>query len=153
MRSLAFRLWRRGQALMQQARGLVLDARFFLWTACGVKLPALPNWEQRVRETVRNGGVYVGDGVIGAPLQWSLLQLTPEGQLVPVETFCAVTGVVITPTAHVDRDGVRDFSAFGVRCARCGVPLHCKAAGMVTTLSIPSCRPCRTAVQRVERDA
>lgn len=135
--------------LAQRALDAWVDVRLVLWRY-GVKLPAKQDWQARIQKVVRNGGVYVGEGVVGAPIQWSLLMVGPSGKLEPLETTCASTGVRIGPHAPVTRDGARDFTHFGVRCARCGIPLHCKAAGMAHTLAIPACEPCRKDVKKIE---
>lgn len=115
-----------------------LDFRWFLWRH-GIPLPARAGWRQLVRDVVKTDGAYVADGVIGAPLAWSLF----NADRTPIETMCAITGLRISPTSV----------PFGVRCARCGVPLVCTAAGMATSVDVPSCKPCHRAVHAAIHEA
>lgn len=126
---------------------LWLDFRLWLWRVLGLPLPAKQGWEALVRQ-VAEKGIYQDARVVGAPLSWCLLAQDAEGQLQSVETTCAVSGVRISAATPLV-DGKADVSHFGVRCARCGVPLHFRHAGMKTLVDVPSCPPCRRVVRRV----
>jgi len=116
------------------------DARWWLWRHVGLPLPARDGWQALIAEVVDADGAYASedDGVIGAPLAWSLYTRAGTVLPTPYETACAWTGVPISPTSM----------PFGVRCARCGVPLACTVAGMKTSCDVPSCLPCRSSVRR-----
>jgi hypothetical protein len=130
-------------------RGLAahaLDLRWWLWKHIGVPLPHIDGWQALIAEVIDADGAYSSeaDGVIGAPLAWSLYFPLRDGgsvRLDPIETVCAVSGVPISPTSE----------PFGVRCARCGVPIACTVAGMRVSTDVPSCFPCRPSVQRAIR--
>jgi hypothetical protein len=130
---------------------LWLDIRLWLWRVLGVPLPAKDGWKALVQQ-VAEKGVYQDASVIGAPLAWCLLARDAEGHLQAVETTCAVSGVSISSVTPL-ADGKADVSNFGVRCARCGVPIHFRHAGMKTVFDVPSCPPCRRAVRRVKDQA
>lgn len=120
----------------------LLDVRFWLWRHLFVPLPARPGWRALVRDVVTTSGVYVGEGgALGAPFEWSMYARASTGAWEPMETMCAETGAAISPTSD----------PFGVRCARCGVPLAAVVAGMRTSLDVPSCRACRGIVRRAVR--
>lgn len=120
--------------------------RSALWRAFGVPFPALPNWRVLVEE-VSSVPVWIGqDGLTGAPLEWSLLEREPGSRRVrSVVARCATTGNLVAGAteAHHDLPVV-----WGVRCARCGVPLDVRVAGMRTSFDVPMCRPCAPAVRR-----
>ena len=125
-----------------------LDLRWLLWKHASVPLPEIDGWRTLVAEVVRADGSYASeaDGVIGAPLAWSLYTPMRDGflapiRLEPVHTVCAASGIPISPTSE----------PFGVRCARCGVPLACTFAGMRLSTDVPSCFACRVAVRRAIR--
>lgn len=123
--------------------------RAFLWGRCFIRYPAKPGWKALVQEVASCGGLWKSpDGIIGAPLQWALLERR-DGKLVAVEERCAWTGAQISGhTPHADGSGTPDLSNYGVRCARCGVRIHVLAAGMASVVDIPSCPPCRKAVRK-----
>lgn len=116
--------------------------------------PARRDWAALVREVSRvttQGSLWVGaDGTMGAPLEWSLLR-RESGRLVTVEATCAWTGEPTTGDCR-DPEGQAEIGkAWGVRCARCGVPIRVTVAGMRHSVDIPSCPPCRPLVKRVAR--
>lgn len=110
--------------------------RAWLWTY-GVPLPALPGWEDRVAEWARATlACEVPFAPLGAPVEWSLVQPSETpGRLRPYAAYCAVTGRRISGASS-------PMEQWGVRCARCGVPLHVSAAGMKHSFDIPRCGPC-----------
>lgn len=125
-----------------------IDMRWWLWQHAGVPLPEIDGWRSLVADVVRADGSYASDvdGVIGAPLAWSLYVPVRNGifdriRLEPINTVCAVSGVPISPTSE----------PFGARCARCGVPIASTVAGMKVSTDVPSCLPCRYTVRRVIR--
>ena len=127
------------QSMLGVLATCVLDLRWWLWKRLAVPIPARDGWIKLLREVIQSEGAYAADGAIGAPIAWSLF----DAALQPIETTCAVSGVPISPTSD----------PFGVRCARCGVPLACTVAGMRVSTDVPSCVPCRPAVRRVIRHA
>lgn len=123
-----------------------LMIRRYLWRKIRLPLPGLPGWSRLVRE-VASVPVWRGDGnCIGAPLAWSLNQREESGRVVPVEATCAWTGKTINGATPIV-DEQFDLTNWGVRCARCGVPLHVLEAGMTGSFDVPSCPPCRVMVK------
>lgn len=123
--------------------------RKWLWEL-GLRYPAQSGWEALVQE-VASVDLWQKDGLFGLPLEWTLLRRDLSGRVVPLEGVCEVSGVPIsglTPMKPGPNGPVHDLSAWGVRCARCGVPLLCKHAGMKFGNDVPSCSPCRRAVTR-----
>lgn len=121
--------------------------RAFLWGRLFIRYPAKPGWQKLVRDVVAAELWRGDDGIVGAPLEWSMLARDPEGRVVPVEDRCAWTGQQISGATPLLPDGKPDLSHYGVRCARCGVRIHVLAAGMRSSVDVPSCPPCRRAVR------
>lgn len=130
--------------------------RLFLWHRFWVPLPPIEGWKGLL-EAVSSVDVYQKDGMVGAPLEWSLYAYEGEGdtnRLIPVEALCAWTGVAIsgaTPIVDPLKEEI-DYAHFGVRCCRCGVPIHVHASGMKSSFDTPSCPPCRRIVKRAVRN-
>lgn len=118
---------------------------------------AVDGWDDLVAAVVRAEGLYVDhvEHVVGAPLAWSLLRRDDAGRLVPIDAFCAVSGVRVSGASKVDATDPdhpkADIAHFGVRCARCGRPLHVRHANMPTLVDVPMCVACRPEVLRVIR--
>lgn len=117
------------------------------------KAPLEP-WQDLVRDVTRAGGAFVQTvtfpdghtvGVGPSPVEWSLLRVG-ETRVEPFEAECVVTHMPIS-TSTRDADGNVDWGHFGVRCARCAVPLLITVAGVSSPLDPPSCPACREAVQ------
>jgi hypothetical protein len=124
--------------------------RTSLWRA-GFRLSSMPNWRDLVREVTRAqsaGMLWVRGNVVGAPLEWSLLHQDECARVIADELPCAWSGKLVSGAMPVRADGTLDLSAYGVRCARCGVPLALEHAGMQTFSDVPSCPPCRRSVAR-----
>lgn len=69
----------------------------------------------------------------GFPLQWILAEpdaSAPSGLRYPEQMTCLGC-----------RTSIRDV-ALGVRCARCGIPLHERCAGMRKAFDVPMCGWC-----------
>ena len=81
------------------------DLRWWLWQHIGFPLPEIDGWRTLVAQVVRADGSYASeaDGVIGAPLAWSLYfplrDLYGTVRLDPIHTVCAVSGIPISPTS------------------------------------------------------
>lgn len=127
--------------------------RLFLWRRLGVPLSPVPKWRALLADVV-SVPLYRKDEMFGAPLEWSLYARDPTGRLVAVEETCAWTGLSVSgATPIVDPVAAEiDYSRFGVRCCRCGVPIHVWHSGMRTSIDVPSCPPCRKIVKRAIRD-
>lgn len=132
--------------------------RHWLWKR-GLRYPALPNWADLVRE-VASVDLWMSppkdglSGLVGAPLEWRLLERDREGRVVALDATCAWSGRPLhggVPIVEGPEGPVHDLSSWGVRCARCGVPVHCENAGMKFGNDVPSCPPCRRAVNRVKK--
>ena len=104
----------------------------------------MPDWAGRVQD--RNSGCIVWphpipgyDKLAGFPIQWILAHADaqePSGLSYYDHAMCA----------HC-HDDIGDTKA-GVRCARCGVPLHDgRCAGMQDSLAVPVCGWCRPLVR------
>lgn len=127
-----------------------MNFRRYLWRRCAVRLPPVDGWKDLVRE-VSSVDLWQKDGLFGLPLEWTLLTRDAFG-VHAVETICAWSGVPVSGVTLLMGDPenpTHDLSRWGVRCARCGVPLHCREAGMRGSTDVPSCVPCRPAVRRV----
>lgn len=133
--------------------------RHWLWKR-GLRYPALPGWSALVEE-VASVDLWTSppkdglSGLVGAPLEWRLLERDLSGRVVSLSGTCAWSGEPVNGTTPLveQPDGTykHDLSAWGVRCARCGVPLLCKYAGMKLGNDVPSCPPCRRAVNHVKK--
>lgn len=133
-------------------KNLLHRIRVLLWT-WGLRYPERPGWLNLAREFV-SVPLWQKGGVFGLPLEYTLLTREDSGRIVPYEETCLWSGARIegsTPLVPGPEGLVHDLSHWGVRCARCGVPIHSKHAGMRFGNDIPSCPPCRRAVQRVKR--
>ena len=133
-------------------RSCCLRLRVFLWRKLGVKLPAIRGWKARVR-AVSSVPLWQdeAEGIVGLPLEWTLLTRDATRRVVPVEVECAWTGIWVSGATPILGDRGVDMSRWGVRCARCGVPLHVRHAGMVMPNDTPSCPPCRRVVNNILR--
>lgn len=131
---------------------LLLDVRLFLWKWLSLPLPAKAGWKPLVQQVARDG-LYRDAQVIGAPLAWCLLAPDAEGQLRVTDSICAVSEAPIQGAPTITVDQKSDVSHYGVRCARCGIPIHFRHSGMRTLFDVPSCPPCRRAVRRVIEEA
>lgn len=132
------------------------DARFWLWVRLGVCYPARPGWRKRVHEVTavplwQEQGENGLPGLVGLPLEWTLLVRQPDGSIATIYTVCAWSGESISGLAPLTGDPDRpvDATRWGVRCARCGVAIHCRHAGMKFGTDVPSCPPCRSTVRSV----
>lgn len=132
--------------------------RVYAWRRWRVPLPAEVGWWSQVRAYARvltAGGVWAQGGIAGAPVEWCLLEwCTPENappgateRLTVVYSTCAKTGKSINGAIVLNAEGRAVLDTYGVRCARCGVPLHVSVAGMATSADVPSCRACRPLVR------
>ncbi len=122
---------------------MLFSIRRWLWRHYRIPLPPEQGWSSRVRDVASCDGVWIGDGLVGAPIEWSLLTRDGTGKIVPRIEQCAICQQPASGASDV-------MEQWGVRCARCGVPLHCREAGMRNSLSIPSCLPCRWIVRIAE---
>lgn len=118
----------------------------------------IQGWEGLVRAFSSSGGLWQDPvtGVVGSPVEWSLCEWQ-DGRLVYVTERCVQSGRIISGETVIVRDAGGnpvsvDGTNWGVRCARCRQPLHWRQAGMRGQLNVPSCRKCRSRVQRVERE-
>lgn len=107
-----------------------------------------PDWRELVRDVhdaMARGEVWISaDGKTGgAPNEWTL-----KG---PDPVRCSWTGVWLHNAAKIPKTP-GTFTP-GVRCARCHRPIAMTrdVAGMLTSLDIPSCPPCRSTVTRYIR--
>lgn len=125
--------------------------RTYLWRRYHVPLPGAPGWADLVREVAAVPLWRSDDGLIGAPLSWSLVAREPSGRVVAVEVVCAWTGRTVSGATPLVEGGEVDTTAWGVRCARCRVPIAVSEAGMAHSMSIPSCPPCRSRVREAAR--
>lgn len=131
---------------------------FIAWVAHAIRWRPVKGWEVLVRE-VRATDVWVSpEGYMGAPLEWSLLEptmLSGEARLRAVREICRVSGdriwglnagegIVVDTVVHYK---------FGVRCARCHVPIRADLADMRISIDVPSCPWCRKQVRRVIRES
>lgn len=132
---------------MQFLRFHYVRLRHYLWRSFGLRYSAVKGWTALVHE-VSGTPLWQSNGLVGLPLDWTLLRRDETGRVVPVESVCAWSGDRISGSAPAVGDQEFDLSQWGVRCARCGSPIHSKYAGMKLPNDVPSCPPCRTAVKR-----
>ena len=136
-------------------RRLWLLIRHFCWKRGLIRLPGRPGWEALVRE-VAGVALWQDDEqkLVGLPLEFTLLERgAGGGRVVPTPGLaCSWSGVPVSGTIGSKPDGEPDLSSWGVRCARCGVPIHSRHAGMRVGNDIPSCPPCRKDVKRVVKE-
>lgn len=126
--------------------------RKWLWKR-GLRYPAQPGWEALVHE-VASTDLWQRDGLVGLPLEWTLLERNVQQRVIPVQETCHWSGLLVsggTPVVEGPEGPVHNLSAWGVRCSRCGVPIHCEYAGMRYGNDVPSCPPCRSAVTTVKK--
>lgn len=134
--------------------------RRWLWRRFLIPLPAIVGWAALVRSIATSDGVYVDHetNAVGAPMQWSLATLDGT-RVVFTDAICAWSGAPIsgaTPLVYKngpDAPAEHDIDHYGVRCARCGVPIHVRLAGMKSSFDAPSCLPCRPFVRFVSAAA
>ena len=119
--------------------------RLYLYRRVRLPLPAVRGWWALLAEFSRVS-VWKKDGIVGAPLEWSLYEREPGGRLVSVSATCQWSGASVSGATPIVDEQV-DLTHFGVRCARCGVPVHASHAGMAHSFSVPSCVPCRWLVK------
>ena len=124
---------------------LWLRFRRWLWKRHLVPLPGAAGWEKLVQE-VASVPLWQSDGLVGAPLEWSLLHRDPTGRVVADDACCTWSGLAVSGTTPVVNDAV-DGTRWGVRCARCRVPIAAVHAGMAHAMAVPSCPPCRSRVR------
>lgn len=112
--------------------------------------PALPDWRALLEAFNQSGGIWQQDGICGVPLQWTLFRWSDDEprRLIAETARCAATGNAIETSPPLKGPKQADGARLGVRCARCGIALCAKAAGMQHELSVPSCSGCRTRVRR-----
>lgn len=112
--------------------------------------PPVQGWREILDVFNSGGGIWQQDGICGVPLQWALYHWS-DGEprkLVEDRGVCAVTGNAVEPSPPLKGHRQADGARLGVRCARCGIVLCAKAAGMKHELSVPSCPGCRARVRR-----
>lgn len=121
------------------------------WRRWHVPLPGVSGWIERVIDyaaVVAGGNIWSEGNIAGAPVEWSLLERRDD-KLVALASMCAVTGKAIDGRVLLDDNGGAVLNGYGVRCARCGLPLCVQEAGMKTVADIPSCPACRPLVRVV----
>lgn len=127
-------------------------ARRYLWRRFSVPLPARPGWVQLLRKALDEGGAYVDhvNKVQGAPVEWTLLAKV-DGRWQGQSMACPWSGRPMSGVEVIRQraDGSYevDGDQLGVRCARCGTPIHHRFSGRRSADDVPSCPPCRPLVR------
>lgn len=132
--------------------------RRYLWRRFSVPLPARPGWVTLLRKVADSGGGYVDhdNHVQGSPVEWSLIAKV-DGRWQGQSMTCPwsdrpMSGVEVI-VQQKDGSQAVDGNQLGVRCARCGTPIHHRFSGRAAAQDIPSCPPCRPIVRFVSATA
>lgn len=134
-------------------RRLLQKIRTRLWR-WGWLYPPTLGWVDLVYEVANTPGWKDDqERVVGLPPAWTLLRKS-NGKWTAYEDTCAWSGKPVSgsvPIQNPNAENPFDLTRWGVRCARCGVPIHVLYSGMRTTGDVPSCPPCRRVVNQAKR--